>query len=97
MEHFKNPFGSGDLSSARALENRHFFDELLARAKNHRFFSHPFLSVFARSSSRELAAYVLTTFYKVVSPFTGLLCALAGQAPNLQRDRPHVLRPPRAT
>ena len=84
MEHFTNPFGLGDLSSVRAIENRRFYDEMLGRARQHRFFSHPFLSSFEQSSSRELVSFVLTTFYGVVSPFTGLLCTLAGQAPNLR-------------
>lgn len=83
MEHFQNPYRFGDLSSARAVETRRFFDELLARLRNHRFFSHPFMAAFAQLSSREPVSFVLTTFYKIVSPFTGLLCALAGRAPNL--------------
>jgi pyrroloquinoline quinone (PQQ) biosynthesis protein C len=84
MEHFQNPFELRALSSARAVENRRFFDELLTGVRTHRFFSHPFLAAFAQASSRELVSLVLTTFYKVVSPFTGLLCALGGRAPNLE-------------
>jgi pyrroloquinoline quinone (PQQ) biosynthesis protein C len=84
MEHFQNPFEAGTLSSARAVENRLFFDEVLSGARSHRFFSHPFLATFAQASSRELASFVLTTFYQVVSPFTGLLCALGARAPNLE-------------
>jgi pyrroloquinoline quinone (PQQ) biosynthesis protein C len=83
MEHFQNPFEAGTLSSARAVENRRFFDEVLSGARSHRFFSHPFMAAFAQASSRELASFVLTTFYQVVSPFTGLLCALGARAPNL--------------
>jgi len=42
------------------------------------------MAAFAQASSRELVSFVLTTFYKVVSPFTGLLCALGGRAPTLE-------------
>ena len=84
MEHFQNPFESGALTSARTLENRRFFDHVLSGVRTHRFFSHPFMAAFAQASSRELASFVLTTFYQVVSPFTGLLCTLAGQAPSLE-------------
>lgn len=85
MEHFKSPFGPVDLGTARAVENRAFFEETLQRAKRHRFFSHPFMSSPApRETSREAASFVLTSFYKIVSPFTGLLCALGGRAPDLR-------------
>jgi pyrroloquinoline quinone (PQQ) biosynthesis protein C len=84
MEHFQNPFGARVLSNARAAENRRFFDELLSGVRTHRFFSHPFLAAFAQSSSPRLASFVLTTFYQVVCPFTGLLCALGGRAPDLE-------------
>ncbi|MBX3263907.1 MAG: iron-containing redox enzyme family protein [Labilithrix sp.] len=85
VEHFKNPFGPGDLVSARAVVNQKYFDEMLWRAKNHRFFSHRFMSTFEEMTpSQEAVAYVLTSFYKIVSPFTGLLCSLGGRAPTLQ-------------
>jgi pyrroloquinoline quinone (PQQ) biosynthesis protein C len=84
MEHFQSPFTSRDLASVRAVENRRFFDEVLNGARTHRVFSHPFVASFAQSCSRELASFVLTTFYQLVSPFTGLLCALGGRAPNIE-------------
>ncbi len=85
MEHFKSPFGPGDFVCARALENQKFFGEMLERARSHRFFSHPFMSTFESAPpSPELVSFVLTSFYKIVSPFTGLLCSLGGQAPNLR-------------
>jgi pyrroloquinoline quinone (PQQ) biosynthesis protein C len=85
MEHFKSPFGATDFASARALENQRFFGEMLERARNHRFYSHPFMSTFESAPpSPELVSFVLTSFYKIVSPFTGLLCSLGGQAPNLR-------------
>jgi pyrroloquinoline quinone (PQQ) biosynthesis protein C len=84
MEHFQNPFELRALSSARVVVNRRFFNEMLSGARTHRFFSHPFMAAFAETSSRELASYVLTTFYQIVSPFTGLLFSLGGRAPTLE-------------
>ncbi len=85
MEHFKSPFGARDFSSVRAVDNQRFFEEMLERAKQHRFFSHPFMGLFgAPGPSREVTAFILTSFYKIVSPFTGLLCALGGRAPDLK-------------
>lgn len=83
MEHFKSPFRSSELVSARAIENRRFFDDVLECARSHRYFSHPFLTFFDRTPSRELVTLVLTSTYQLVRPFTALLCALGGQAPNL--------------
>ena len=84
MEHFKSPFGPGELVSERALENQEFFDGMLARAKRHPFFSHPFLSTCNRVPSRDLVLFILTSMYQLVSPFTGLLCSLGGRAPDLR-------------
>ena len=85
MEHFKSPFEPNDFTSTRAILNRQFFDDTLERARSHRYFSHPFMSAFdRRPPSRELVTFILTSTYKLVSPFTGLLCFLGSQAPNLQ-------------
>jgi pyrroloquinoline quinone (PQQ) biosynthesis protein C len=85
VEHFKSPFNTEDLTSARAKENRAFLEELLHRARGHRFFSHAFLSMADDSPpSREVVAFILTSFYQVVVPFTGFLCELGGHAPNLR-------------
>ena len=85
VEHFKSPFGACDFATARVVENRQFFDEMLDRAKQHRFFSHSFMwSLEEPVASPEVASFVLTSFYKIVSPFTGLLCALGGRAPDLR-------------
>jgi len=85
MEHFKSPFGTSDFASARAIENRRFFDEVLDRARTHRYFSHPFMSCVDRTPpSREHVVFVLTSVYQLVSPFTALLCSLGGRAPNLR-------------
>lgn len=85
MEHFSSPFGPSDLARARAVESRRFLDDVLERAKGHRYFAHPFLSSFdGIHPSQELATFVLTSVYQLVSPFTALLCALGGQAPTLR-------------
>lgn len=84
MEHFKSPFESRDFLNSRSIDNRRFFDATLEKAREHRFFTHSFMSAFESTPSRETVAYVLTTFYKIVSPFTGLLCSLGGRAPNLR-------------
>lgn len=83
MEHFRSPYGHDDLVNGRVVENRRFIDDVLRRARSHRLFSHPFLVV-PHAPSRDLACFVLTSFYKVVAPFTGLLCALGGRAPDLR-------------
>jgi pyrroloquinoline quinone (PQQ) biosynthesis protein C len=85
VEHFRSPFGPGDLASARAVNNRKFVDDLIHRARRHRFFAHPFLSAFNRiTPPRDLVSFVLTSFQQIVAPFTGLLCALASRAPDLR-------------
>jgi pyrroloquinoline quinone (PQQ) biosynthesis protein C len=85
MEHFRSPFDARELTTARAVENRAFFNDIVGRARGHRFFSHPFLSSLSGGTpTREVVAHVLTSFYQIVSPFTGLLCSLGGHAPNLQ-------------
>jgi pyrroloquinoline quinone (PQQ) biosynthesis protein C len=85
MEHFKSPFSTSDFSSERARENQRFFEEALARAQSHAFYSHPFLTSARKIvASRDITAIVLTSFYKIVSPFTGLLCSLGGRSPNLK-------------
>jgi pyrroloquinoline quinone (PQQ) biosynthesis protein C len=85
MEHFRQPFHPSVFASAPAVENREFFTDVLARARRHRFFAHPFLSPGGDvAPSRELVSFVLTSFYKVVEPFTGLLCSLGGRAPSLR-------------
>lgn len=85
MEHFKSPYGSVDFVSSRAIDNERFFRDVLRNAKNHRFFAHPFMSTFeSQNPSAGVVSFVLTSFYKIVSPFTGLLCSLGGRAPNLR-------------
>lgn len=85
MEHFKSPFVASDFVNAGAVENQRFFDDMLDRARRHRFYSHPFMATFVSTApSPELVSFILTSFYKIVSPFTGLLCSLGGQAPNLR-------------
>jgi pyrroloquinoline quinone (PQQ) biosynthesis protein C len=85
VEHFRNPFSPRDTASARVVANREFFDALLERAIPHRFFSHPLLSTLGETpQSRETAAFILTSMYKVVAPFTGLLYTLGGRAPDLR-------------
>jgi pyrroloquinoline quinone (PQQ) biosynthesis protein C len=85
MEHFKSPFSVSDFSSVRALDNQRFFEDVLTRARTHPFFTHPFLSTCEKVVvSRDIAAIVLTSFYKIVAPFTGLLFHLGGRSPDLR-------------
>lgn len=85
MEHFRNPFVPVELQSTPARQNRVFVRSLLQKARAHRFFSHPFLSTSGHVAvARAGATFILTSFYQVVAPFTGLLCSLAGQAPSLR-------------
>jgi len=85
VEHFKSPFDARDFAPARVVENQVFFENMLDRAREHRFFSHPFLSAAdSRVGSREFVSFMLTSIYKLVSPFTSLLCSLGSRAPNLR-------------
>lgn len=84
MEHFKNPFSAVDLSTSRAIENQHFFAEMLARAKRHAFFSHPFIRAVHVEPSPAIASFVVGSYYKIVSPFTAHLCSLSARAPHLR-------------
>lgn len=85
MEHFRNPFEGGDLAGVAVEQNRAFFDGLSRRVRAHRFFSHPFLSMpDGVAPPPAVASFILTSFYQVVAPFTGLLCSLAGRAPSLR-------------
>jgi pyrroloquinoline-quinone synthase len=84
MEHFRSPFSASDFATAQAIESRAFLEDVLARAGGHPFFSHPFLLSGKRALSRDVVSFILTSFYKIVSPFTGLLCSLGGRSPNLK-------------
>lgn len=85
VEHFKSPFGPGDFVSANAIENQRFFEHMLERSKHHRFYSHPFMTALKDvTPSRDVVSFILTSFYKIVSPFTGVLCSLSGRAPDLR-------------
>ncbi len=85
MEHFDNPYRPGDFTTSLSIENRNFFDDMLRRSREHRYYRHSFLTVpTERTPSREAVAFVLTSIYKIVSPFTGLLCSLGGRAPDLR-------------
>jgi pyrroloquinoline quinone (PQQ) biosynthesis protein C len=84
MEHFRNPFTPGDTTNGSVAANRAFFDALLGRAKDHRFFSHPILSNPSAAQSPAVVSFILTSMYKVVAPFTGLLATLGGRAPDLR-------------
>jgi pyrroloquinoline-quinone synthase len=85
VEHFKSPYAPSDFGSSRIFENQRFFEEMLDRSKGHRYYSHPFMfAVDELTPSREAVAFVLTSIYKLVSPFTGLLCSLGGRAPDLR-------------
>jgi pyrroloquinoline quinone (PQQ) biosynthesis protein C len=85
VEHFKSPYGPGDFVSSRIVENQKFFDEMLQRSKGHRYYSHPFMSALEdMTPSRDAVTFVLTSIYKIVVPFTGLLCSLGGRAPDLR-------------
>jgi pyrroloquinoline quinone (PQQ) biosynthesis protein C len=83
VEHFRNPFAC-ETASTQVAANREFFDAMVARAGQHRFFSHPFLSMSGTSPSPEVVSFILASMYKVVSPFTGLLSTLGGRAPDLR-------------
>lgn len=85
MEHFKTPYGPSDFTSARILENQRFFEDMLARTRRHSYYSHRFLTdVDDLTPSKDAVAFVLTSIYKLVSPFTALLCSLGGRAPDLR-------------
>lgn len=86
MEHFTNPFHASDLRGDTAAENHAFFAGLLERTRAHAFFAHPLLSFVpdASPAARDFVTFMLTSFYHVVEPFTGLLCSLAARAPALR-------------
>jgi pyrroloquinoline quinone (PQQ) biosynthesis protein C len=85
VEHFRNPFGLRNTASSQVAANREFFDALLERAKIHRFFAHPIFSILRDSpQSAQIVSSILTSMYKVVSPFTGLLSTLGGRAPDIR-------------
>jgi pyrroloquinoline quinone (PQQ) biosynthesis protein C len=84
MEHFKSPFEVDDLASERAVENREFFDGLVSRARSHRLFTHPFIRGADEAMPSAPMSSILTSFYGIVAPFTGLLCLLGGHAPSLR-------------
>jgi pyrroloquinoline quinone (PQQ) biosynthesis protein C len=84
VEHFKNPFSAIELTTSRAIENQRFFDEMLARARRHAFYSHPFMSAIHREPSPTVASFILGSYFKIVSPFTSHLCSLSARAPHLR-------------
>jgi pyrroloquinoline quinone (PQQ) biosynthesis protein C len=85
VEHFRNPFALRDEARGQVADNREFFSALLERAKHHRFFSHPILSTPVDTPQpAQVVSFILTSMYKVVAPFTGLLSTLGGRAPDLR-------------
>lgn len=85
MEHFKSPYATHDFETSRILENQRFFEAMLDRTRAHRYYSHPFMfAVDDLTPSREAVSFVLLSIYKLVVPFTGLLCSLGGRAPDLR-------------
>jgi pyrroloquinoline quinone (PQQ) biosynthesis protein C len=84
VEHFKNPFSASDLATASAVENHHFFSEMLSKARRHPFYSHPFIRAVHVEPSPTTASFVVGSYYKIVSPFTAHLCALSARAPHLR-------------
>ncbi|MDR0781364.1 MAG: iron-containing redox enzyme family protein [Pseudomonadales bacterium] len=85
MEHFTSPFAASDFARAQALENRQFLTALLRQSQAHRYYSHPFLEICNQQTPpREWVVFILTSFYKIVAPYTALLFTLGGRAPTLQ-------------
>jgi pyrroloquinoline quinone (PQQ) biosynthesis protein C len=84
MEHFKNPFSKAQLTSDQALDHGRFLHTLLADAKAHAFYAHPFIRASPRAQpSPEAVSFILTSYYKIVSPFTTWLATLGARAPSL--------------
>jgi pyrroloquinoline quinone (PQQ) biosynthesis protein C len=85
VEHFLSPFAHPDTSNRTFAANQEFFGALRARGNDHRFFSHPLLSILGdRPQPPPVASFILTSMYKVVAPFTALLSTLGGRAPDLR-------------
>lgn len=85
MEHFKSPYAADELTSSRFIENLRFFEGMLRRSQRHPYYAHPFMTlVDGMLPSREAVSFVLKSIYKVVTPFTALLCSLGGRAPDLR-------------
>jgi pyrroloquinoline quinone (PQQ) biosynthesis protein C len=84
MEHFPNPIRVRDAARGQVAVNREFFEALLTRARRHRFFSHPIVTLHDTPQSPEIVSFILMSMYKVVVPFTGVLCTLGGRAPDLR-------------
>lgn len=85
MEYIATPYSTEEQNSSEFIENKRFLKNLENSILNHRVFNHPFLVKFASDSyNNEGTLFVLKQFGKIVMPFTGAICKLMGNAPDIK-------------
>lgn len=85
MEYLNSPYGPEELNSDRFKQNQMFLNDLEKKMLSHQVFDHPFLKKFAANTyTKEGVIFVLQQFGKIVMPFTGAICKLMGNAPDIK-------------
>lgn len=85
MENMSIPYSIEEQNSLVFLQNKTFLENLELSILTHRVFNHPFLQKFASHSyNTEGTLFVLKQFGKIVMPFTGAICKLMGNAPDIK-------------
>lgn len=85
MENMSIPYTAEEQNSLAFLQNKTFLENLEKLIMRHQVFDHSFLQKFASNSySTEGTLFVLKQFGKIVMPFTGAICKLMGNAPDIK-------------
>lgn len=85
MEYLESPYTKEELSTPNYLANQKFLSELEQQVLQHAVFDHPFLVKLAKGSyTKEGVVFMLKQFGKIVMPFTGAICKLMGNAPDIK-------------
>ncbi len=85
MEYMTIPYSTEEQNTLEFIKNKRFLENMENTILSHRVFNHPFLHKFADNSySEEGILFVLKQFGKIVMPFTGAICKLMGNAPDIK-------------
>lgn len=85
MENISTPYTAEEQNTSEFLQNKRFLEDLEKTILHHRVFDHPFLKKLSSNAyNEEGVLFVLKQFGKIVMPFTGAICKLMGNAPDIK-------------
>jgi pyrroloquinoline quinone (PQQ) biosynthesis protein C len=85
MEYLVTPYSVEEQNSVAFKNNKKFLEDLEKKILNHQVFDHSFLKKLASNGyTHEGVEFVLKQFGKIVMPFTGAICKLMGNAPDIK-------------